>query len=212
VEQPPEKALRRVPTQKRSRVRLEAILDAGAELFADAGFEATTMEAVAARAETSIGSVYQFFPNKLALFRAIADLSFEHCRELFGRIIPTTSLSPEDWIDVLDAAIDGFASLQESDASVRMMWKNWNMYAEIADKDAALHREFMDSTRALVGFVASDIPDARRDLLATMIVEVISAMLFLTQRHPDRRKAMLEETKRMVRRYLEPELRGPSCG
>ena len=59
---------RRVPTQERARRRVARILDAAALVFAEQGFEAATMEDIAARAETSIGSIYQFFPNKLAIF------------------------------------------------------------------------------------------------------------------------------------------------
>jgi hypothetical protein len=40
-----------------------------------------------------------------------------------------------------------------------------------------------------------------------MIVEVISAMLFFAARRPGSDRAILEETKVMVRRYLEPYAR-----
>ena len=61
---------RRVPVQERSKKRLEAILEAAARLFAGSGYEQTTMEGIAEAAGTSIGSVYQFFPNKLSSRRS----------------------------------------------------------------------------------------------------------------------------------------------
>lgn len=64
---------RRVPTQQRSQERLERIARAAGELCAELGADAVTMEAIAARAETSIGSLYQFYPNKDALLHAVAE-------------------------------------------------------------------------------------------------------------------------------------------
>src|SRR5829696_27334 len=66
-------AARRVPTQRRSRERLARIARAAGELCAELGADAVTMEAIAARAETSIGSLYQFFPNRDALLNAVAE-------------------------------------------------------------------------------------------------------------------------------------------
>ena len=64
---------RRVPTQRRSQERLERIARAAGELCAEVGADAVTMEGISARAATSIGSLYQFFPNKDALLHAVAE-------------------------------------------------------------------------------------------------------------------------------------------
>src|SRR5438270_864292 len=61
-------------TQK-THVR-EAIVAAAASLFAEVGFEAATMAAVAERAGSSIGNVYKYFANKDVLFAAVLPESF----------------------------------------------------------------------------------------------------------------------------------------
>ena len=66
-----EPILRRVPQQPRGQRRIEAILDAAEQLFAEIGYDATTTNAIAARAHTAIGSLYQFFPNKEAITAAL---------------------------------------------------------------------------------------------------------------------------------------------
>src|SRR5690242_20024053 len=78
---------RRVPTQDRSRLRLERILDAAAEVFSEVGIDAATTESIAARAGTSIGSLYQFFPNKRAVFYAIVARYGERVRGLIDAAI-----------------------------------------------------------------------------------------------------------------------------
>jgi AcrR family transcriptional regulator/transposase-like protein len=63
--------LRRQPQQKRGQQRVEKILVASAEVFAEAGFAAATIQQIADRASTAVGSIYQFFPDKLAIFHAL---------------------------------------------------------------------------------------------------------------------------------------------
>jgi AcrR family transcriptional regulator len=46
---------------------VQALLEAAAEIFAEAGFEAATMTAIAERSGTSIGGLYRYFPDKPAL-------------------------------------------------------------------------------------------------------------------------------------------------
>jgi AcrR family transcriptional regulator/transposase-like protein len=65
------KTLRRQPQQKRGKQRVEKILLAAAEVFAEAGFAAATIQQIADRANTAVGSIYQFFPDKLAIFNAL---------------------------------------------------------------------------------------------------------------------------------------------
>ena len=64
---------RREPTQKRSRERVERMLAVASALIAEKGSDALRMGEVAEKAGVSIGSLYQFFPDKSAVIRALAD-------------------------------------------------------------------------------------------------------------------------------------------
>ncbi len=74
-----QKNLRRQPQQKRGQQRVEKILVAAAEVFAEAGFAAATIQQIADRASTAVGSIYQFFPDKLAIFQS---LFIEHLKQV----------------------------------------------------------------------------------------------------------------------------------
>src|ERR1700744_1955892 len=65
------------PKRQRGRLRVEAILDAGAEVFAEKGYDAATMTEIAARSNTAIGSLYRFFPTKEVLADALLDRYWE---------------------------------------------------------------------------------------------------------------------------------------
>ncbi|GAA0913379.1 TetR/AcrR family transcriptional regulator [Luteibacter anthropi] len=64
---------RKKPVQARSLATVTAILDAAAHILESAGPSAYSTNAVAALAGVSIGSVYQYFPTKDAITRALID-------------------------------------------------------------------------------------------------------------------------------------------
>jgi AcrR family transcriptional regulator len=76
----------RAPKRERGKQRVAALLDAGAALFAERGYHATTMTAIAERAGAAIGSLYQFFPTKEALAEALFDRFAERAAASFARV------------------------------------------------------------------------------------------------------------------------------
>jgi AcrR family transcriptional regulator len=64
---------RKRPLQDRSRTTVEAILDATAHVLVQDGYDRTSTNRVAERAGVSIGSLYQYFPNKEALVGELVD-------------------------------------------------------------------------------------------------------------------------------------------
>jgi AcrR family transcriptional regulator len=66
---------RRTPRQVRAELTRERILTAAAHVFAEYGYAAGTTNRIAERARISIGSLYQYFPNKDAI---LAQLLMRH--------------------------------------------------------------------------------------------------------------------------------------
>lgn len=66
-------AKRRVPTQERSRLRVERILDATSELVLASGVEHLTTRAIAQQAGVPVASLYQYFADREAILLAIAE-------------------------------------------------------------------------------------------------------------------------------------------
>ena len=59
--------VRVAPQQERSTRRLAGFLDAAAEFFVEVGYEAATMTAIAERSGSSIGALYNYFPDKQSI-------------------------------------------------------------------------------------------------------------------------------------------------
>jgi AcrR family transcriptional regulator len=64
---------RKEPVQARSKVTVDAVLEATAQLLVEHGYEATSTNRVAKRAGISVGSLYQYFPSKESLVAELID-------------------------------------------------------------------------------------------------------------------------------------------
>jgi len=87
---------RRQPAQQRSRERLERILVVASTLIASKGSDQVTMSEIAELAEISIGSLYQYFPDKRSVIRSLAETHAEECHrcieEAFADVHDKTGL------------------------------------------------------------------------------------------------------------------------
>lgn len=81
--------MRKAPRQQRARTTVESILQAAAHILGRRGWTGFTTNEVAETAGVSIGSLYQYFPNKLALAEAIRE---RHLQEVLKALAP-----PGDW-------------------------------------------------------------------------------------------------------------------
>jgi AcrR family transcriptional regulator len=72
---------RKRPKQERSQATVEAILTATARILTESGYDRFNTNRVAELAGVSIGSLYQYFPNKEALISALAE---QHASELMA--------------------------------------------------------------------------------------------------------------------------------
>lgn len=87
---------RKRPRQRRSQQTVDAILEATARILVSEGYDKTSTNRVAKLAGVSVGSLYQYFPNKQALVLAVAK---RHGAQMVD-LLATTA------IDLADAPID----------------------------------------------------------------------------------------------------------
>ncbi|MDB4996393.1 MAG: Transcriptional regulator, TetR family protein [Myxococcaceae bacterium] len=195
---------RRIPLQERSQRRVERILAAAAELFVEMGYDATTTEAIAERAGTSIGSLYQFFPNKLALFDAISTQYLEGSKKLYDELL-TPEAVDTPWESLLDRMLDAFADFHRTSVAFRAVWVNWKLSPEFIAAGEMLNQEFARRIELVLAKQAKNLAKKDRAVVATMLVEITSAMLLVAvRRDKETGDRLLAETKIMIRRYLAP--------
>lgn len=93
---------RKQPVQERSRRTVEAILQATTQVLIQRGYENATTGAIAERAGVSIGTLYQYFPNKELL---VASLIEAHFKEVLTTIESALSDNVESPLAVLLRAV-----------------------------------------------------------------------------------------------------------
>lgn len=96
--------LRNEPVQARSTARLEALLDAAASIIDEVGFERLTTAMVAEKAGASIGTVYRYFPDRIALLQALGARNFDRVLDRVGSEI--VNPAHDNWLTALSASFD----------------------------------------------------------------------------------------------------------
>src|SRR5436190_13129589 len=100
---------RKQPLQKRSHETVDAILAATAQVLVKHGYEGANTNRIAESAGVSVGSLYQYFPNKESLVAALID---RHCDEMWHVFVRQTA---EVWnAPVADAVTRVIAAIFEA--------------------------------------------------------------------------------------------------
>src|SRR4051812_32430879 len=107
---------RREPRQRRSRQTVEAVLDAVPRVLKRHGAAAITTNRIAEVAGVSIGSLYQYFPDKLAIFTALHERHVEDVRHVLARTVgDCASASLEDFTREL---VEGLTDVHAEDVDL----------------------------------------------------------------------------------------------
>lgn len=196
----------RVPQQARSWERFHRILDAAAELFVEIGYESVTTDEIAARANTSVGGLYRFFPDKLAVFHALLDRYLNQLRELFATLHTeeTMQLSLETYISQL---VDGFDWFVSGNPAFRIVFVQSRLIATTVAMNTAFNQEMAQQLATFFAMRNPALEQSQAELIATISVEVASTLDILAL-SGDRtfQHQVLGETKKLLIAYLRQYL------
>ncbi|HKS68971.1 MAG TPA: TetR/AcrR family transcriptional regulator [Ktedonobacterales bacterium] len=199
----PDVPLRRRPQQLRGQRRIEAILDAAERLFAELGYEATSTNQIAAEADTSIGSLYQFFPNKEAILRALVARSQEQMREVLDAVFssdPHDELTPDE---LLDRLLDPLIALYARGYRMLALFVALPRMGDGAQAGAPLVEEIVWRLDTRLARRMPGLSSGRRELSVRMIVETVRALMpLMTTAEGQVRPEAVTELKRMLRAYI----------
>ncbi|WP_119460625.1 TetR family transcriptional regulator [Rhodospirillaceae bacterium SYSU D60014] len=209
---------RRAPVQRRSRERVERMLTAAATLIAEGGSDAMRMSDVAEMAGVSIGSLYQYFPDKGAIIRTLAERYNAQ-----GRACIAAALADVRDMDGLREAfaglIDTYYAMFLAEPVMRDIWSGTQADKALRDIDLADSRA---NGAVLAEVLARLRPSADPAALATsafLTMQLGEATVRLAI-SVDRAEgdALIAAFKRMVLRELCPDeerargrSRAPDC-
>lgn len=117
---PPAATPRKAPKQQRSRATVDAILTATTQILGEHGYDKATTNLIARRAGVSIGSLYQYFPNKDALVAALAE---RHLESVAARLMTQLELAKALPLrEALQIIIEGLLDHHSQDAHVHQVF------------------------------------------------------------------------------------------
>jgi AcrR family transcriptional regulator len=191
---------RREPQQIRSQRRVEKILEAAAQIFSESGFEAATTNAIAERAEVSIGSVYQFFPNKTALLIQLNLRCIEDMREILNAVF-VSGLESLTRDDMIERIIDAFGDFQSRNSALMRVLNTARLPELLSPSQTTMFTEACSHIERLLQTIYPKLTPERRSTVAAVCFTATDALFYLMV-NEDARDRVLVEAKILLKAYL----------
>lgn len=163
---------RKTPRQQRSRETVERILEAAAHIFNERGYTEATTNEIADEADVSIGSLYQYFPNKDALLLALAHKHIQATTTALA--LTLNELANETDFESIIRHVVNFLVDQHQLDDLHLL------VVHEAPRTFELNRE-LDRARSQLTDAAATLLQSkiknqkRRELIARMVVAIIDA-------------------------------------
>jgi AcrR family transcriptional regulator len=200
---------RKSPVQARSAASVDAILEATIQVLLSVGKERLTTTRVALRAGVSVGTLYQYFPNKSALLQAALKRHLNEVTEAVERVC--REQNGNTLADMATALITAFLEAKMRDAKSSVA-----LYSVSSDVDGAkiAQRMGIRSNKAIVEMLARSCEALSTDpqLVAEMLQGAmigVSRRLLESDAPEQQFAALRQELIFVARTYLEACLRGP---
>lgn len=193
----------RPPLQARSRNTVESIIEAATRILYKEGMVRLNTNLIAERAGTSIGTLYQYFPNKEAILVAIAQRQLQQDRTcVMGAI--------SEALDTCGAELDRIVirkviELHKQDIEVRRALMQ-NLFA--LGRDDEITRTMREVVALLIERVGPSLPDDLQPVSPTMIFIMAHAVEGAIRAASYGNRALLDtqefedELVLMIRAYL----------
>ncbi|PRX09581.1 UNVERIFIED_ORG: TetR family transcriptional regulator [Martelella mediterranea] len=167
----PDISLRKSPKQARSAELVATILDAAVQVLEKEGVQRFTTARVAERAGVSIGSLYQYFPNKAAILFRLQSEEWRETTDLLGRIIEDGTRPP---LERLRALVHAFILSECEEAEVRGALDDAAPLYRDAPEAKAEKAKGGETFQRFMSEVLSGTPAPMRDLAGELIMTTLT--------------------------------------
>lgn len=169
----PQISSRKQPKQVRSKDLVAAILEAAIQVLAKEGAQRFTSARVAEKAGVSVGSLYQYFPNKAAILFRLQSEEWEQTATMLESILAEVSQPP---LVRLRRLVHAFIKSECDEAEIRVALNDAAPLYRDTPEALAAHAA---GSRAFHGFLREALPKASEDtcaLVADLILTTLSTV------------------------------------
>jgi AcrR family transcriptional regulator len=196
---------RREPSQARGHERVRTLLEATGQLLEDVGYDALTTKAIAERARTSIGSFYQFFPNRDAAVAALVEAYRAEVRDYMQKSVRAQFAERHGGItaDWVGSVVGGLRALYRSFPGFGRLFAGNISEGSLRPHADALRTEILESLEELMGETFPEVDAEHRHRCLLMVVETArSVMSRLPQVDAETGETLRSELEQMLALYM----------
>lgn len=199
---------RKKAQQKRSRATVEDILLAAAQVFEAYGYAAGTTNRIAERAGVSIGTLYQYFPNKEALAVALLERHIEDGMRRLHTWVGSIVAEPQSLRHALRLFVAGMLELHgERPRLQHVLLEETPLPPRVHDALLAGER---DAAKLVAGLLRlyPEVRHPRLEQAAVMAVQSVESLTHRLAAHPEQglaREVFGDELVAMLEAYLTSE-------
>jgi len=164
---------RKQPKQARSTELVSAVLEAAIQVLAEEGAQRFTTARVAERAGVSVGSLYQYFPNKAAILFRLQSDEWQRTTDQW-RIILDDKARPS--LDRLRSLVHAFVRSEIEEAALRGALDDAAPLYRNAPEAREIHAEGDRIVDAFMREVLPNVPEATRQLAGDLIITTMTAV------------------------------------
>lgn len=207
---------RRRPTQSRSQVTLDIILEAAALVFSEHGYAAGTTNRIAQRAGVSVGSFYQYFPNKDAVLVALVENRVNAGMRSVETLLSDAVGTASDLDALLRSFVTAMVTLHAHEPDLhRVLFEEAphppEMHECVLQTEEALAHTWLTILQQLPGVGVRDTDTAAH--LIVQLTEALTHRFVLHGLHDLSTETFIEEVVTLLKRYLmdpNPAERAPT--
>ena len=164
---------RKEPKQARSTGLVSAILEAAIQVLAKEGASRFTTARVAEKAGVSVGSVYQYFPNKAAILFRLQTDEWQQTSQMLSRILQDVS---QPALERLRALVHAFIRSECEEAQMRVALSDAAPLYRDAPEAHEVRAEGQQIFQAFMLELLPQVPEATRALACDLIATTFSSV------------------------------------
>jgi AcrR family transcriptional regulator len=195
---------RKFPRQARAKATIDAIIEASTQLLLEQDYDQFTTARAAEKAGVSVGSLYQYFPNKAALAAAVIDRC---CGEFIAALDRALAGRPRITLaECIRAIVDVTLVSHQLAPDLHRIVIDLAPRIGVADKTEKVSRKMAGAIEAVLRMHAGEIAPEIDLATASTIIETLLVALAHRAALGDpvsaRNEAIAREATAMITRYL----------
>lgn len=166
---------RKLPKQARAQYMVNVILEATARILAKRGYAGTNTNLIAAEAGVSVGSIYQYFPNKDALISALHERHAEQMSEIIDAVF--SDAEPKNLKEHVSVMVHSLMAAHQCEPQLHQVLEREFPYFDLPNEQSPADQIIFKRVRSLLASFQDQITQANLDLATWTVMQITEALV-----------------------------------